>query len=228
MCKILIMVAVCFFIVGCATYKSDIISLDLSKEQRKLADPYINKMRKQIEEHWTPPQSVTKNGEVVVSFKIMPDGRTEDIKIIKSKGDEAMEKSSLQAIVDSSPFASVPPEILKNEEEKYIGITFTFYYYAKPKVTTGAKEGDVYLGILHRATNKGILVLGVIRDTSAWRANIERGDIIVEIDGKKVNSDKTLFDILQLLEIGKKYDIGVMRKDKKETISITAEEYRKK
>lgn len=91
--------------------------------------PYIIKMKKRIEEYWAPPVLFTyygKGGETVIQFKIMPDGKVEDVKVITEKGDESLKKSSLQAILDASPFDPIPQQILA--EEKYLAITFTFYY----------------------------------------------------------------------------------------------------
>ncbi len=92
--------------------------------------PYIIKMKKRIEDHWAPPVLFTyyglTSGETVVQFKIMPDGKVEDVKVIKEKGDESLKKSSIQAILDAGPFDPIPPQILT--DEKYLGITFTFYY----------------------------------------------------------------------------------------------------
>lgn len=92
--------------------------------------PYIIKMKKKIEEHWAPPVIFTyyglTSGETVVQFKIMPDGSVNDLKVIREKGDESLKKSSLQAIMDASPFDPLPPQILT--DEKYLSITFTFYY----------------------------------------------------------------------------------------------------
>lgn len=94
--------------------------------------PYVIKMKKRIEEHWAPPVVFTyyglTSGETVVQFKIMPDGSVEDVNVIKEKGDESLKKSSLQAIMDASPFEPIPPKILEGEKDKYLGITFTFYY----------------------------------------------------------------------------------------------------
>lgn len=107
--------------------------------------PYIIKMKKKIEEHWAPPVLFTyyglTSGETVVQFKIMPDGQVRDLKVLQEKGDESLKKSSLQAIQDAGPFEPVPPQVLAGEKEKYLGITFTFYYIID-KPGEKSAEGD--------------------------------------------------------------------------------------
>lgn len=94
--------------------------------------PYIIKMKNKIEKYWAPPVIFTyyglTSGETVVQFKIMPDGSVQDVSVIKEKGDESLKKSSIQAIKDASPFEPIPSKVLADEKDKYLGITFTFYY----------------------------------------------------------------------------------------------------
>jgi len=131
-----IVLMLCFFCTSCATYRTGIISSNLGAEQRKTTDPYINKMCKRIEDHWKPSEKIqhnfTKNGEVVIQFKIMPDGHVKDVKVIAVKGEkslrEDMKNQALKAVLDSSPFNPIPSKALENEEEKYFNITHTFYY----------------------------------------------------------------------------------------------------
>jgi hypothetical protein len=96
-----------------------------------------------------------------------------------------------------------------------------------PKYFGLPKEGGVFLGIARHAVNDGILVLGVKADSSASKANIEKGDKILEINGKVVNSMKTFSQALETLRVGEKYDILILRNGQLKTISIVAEGYKR-
>jgi hypothetical protein len=88
------------------------------------------------------------------------------------------------------------------------------------------KEGDVFLGIIPHAVNDGIVVIGVKPDSSASKANIEKGDKIFKINGKAANSMKTFSKALESLKVGKKYDILILQDNQTKTISIVAEGYK--
>ncbi|MEA3369003.1 MAG: PDZ domain-containing protein [Candidatus Ratteibacteria bacterium] len=96
-----------------------------------------------------------------------------------------------------------------------------------PKYFSPTKEGDVYLGIMPYAVYDGILVMHVFPDTSASKANLKKGDKILEINGKVVNSIKTLRDVLKVTKLGEKFDIAVLRNNQREVITIVAEVYKK-
>ena len=76
------------------------------------------------------------------------------------------------------------------------------------------------------AVNDGILVLGVEADTSASKADIKKGDKILEINGKVVNSMKTVKQALQAIKVGEKYDVLILRNNEIKTISVVAEGYK--
>lgn len=46
------------------------------------------------------------------------------------------------------------------------------------------------LGIYGRITSQGMLVTDVVRGTEAWEIGLERGDVIVEIDGRHIHSQR--------------------------------------
>lgn len=94
-----------------------------------------------------------------------------------------------------------------------------------PRYST-RKEGEVSLGIMVHAVNDGILVLGVEADTSASKADIKKGDKILEINGKVVNSMKTVKQALQAIKVGEKYDVLILRNNEIKTISVVAEGYK--
>jgi serine protease Do len=62
---------------------------------------------------------------------------------------------------------------------------------------------------------KGVLVGDVIEDSPAEEAGIKRGDVIVKVNDKEVNSPEELQDKIRSIEIGEKANVEVVRDGKK-------------
>ncbi|GAK49243.1 protease Do [Candidatus Moduliflexus flocculans] len=66
----------------------------------------------------------------------------------------------------------------------------------------------------------GTLVGDVLKGGPAQEYGIQRGDVIVEFDGKPIDSPTTLKNIVAVTEIGKKVDVVLYRNGKKQTIQV--------
>ncbi len=62
---------------------------------------------------------------------------------------------------------------------------------------------------------KGVLVGDVIEDSPAEEAGIKRGDVIVKVNDKEVNSPEELQDKIRSIEIGEKANVEFVRDGKK-------------
>lgn len=71
---------------------------------------------------------------------------------------------------------------------------------------------------------KGILVAGVFQDSPADKAGLVRGDIILEVDGKAVNTQSELGDILNQHKAGDALKLLVQRGDATKTVTVTLAE----
>jgi serine protease Do len=101
-------------------------------------------------------------------------------------------------------------------------------------------EGRVvrgYLGILPQALTpelaesldipgtEGILIGQVIEDTPAAKAGLERGDVIVKLDGKKLGTDVNMFRLaVAELPVGDKIRLDVLRDGREKRIEVVLEE----
>jgi protein TonB len=73
-------------------------------------------MKKRLSSNIRYPLEAKKRGYVgmpAVGFSILEDGSVEDAHIVKSSGYELLDKSALEAVLNSSPLEK-PPRILRN------------------------------------------------------------------------------------------------------------------
>ncbi|NIY83544.1 outer membrane-stress sensor serine endopeptidase DegS [Vibrio hepatarius] len=125
------------------------------------------------------------------------------------------------------------------ELETY-GISFAIPYQLANKIMQKIiADGRVirgYIGIDGRDINSvtsrllgnehlgGIVVLGVDPNGPAADAGFEAQDIILKIDGEKVNGRQSVLDIVTELRPGSKVDILILRKGEEMTLSVTVAE----
>ena len=82
-----------------------------------------------------------------------------------------------------------------------------------------------YLGL---EDTDGVLVARVTDDTPAGKAGLEKGDVIVEFDGKPVTELNKFKMTVAEAKIGKKTEIGVLRKGEKILLTAELREYEDK
>ncbi|HEY7532800.1 MAG TPA: DegQ family serine endoprotease [Nitrospiraceae bacterium] len=71
---------------------------------------------------------------------------------------------------------------------------------------------------------KGVLVSDIMDDSPAKKAGIERADVIVEFDGKAMDSPTHLRNAVAQTPIGKKVTLKVIRDKKPKTLEVTVAE----
>ncbi|MBQ4404790.1 MAG: trypsin-like peptidase domain-containing protein [Selenomonadaceae bacterium] len=93
----------------------------------------------------------------------------------------------------------------------YLGVTI----FDKP---TAARYG------YQLSIDKGVYVFQVAIDSPAGRAGFQRGDIILSIDGKEVNSVADVRNAVAAHKVGDKVKVLCDREGKEETVEVTLEE----
>ncbi len=68
---------------------------------------------------------------------------------------------------------------------------------------------------------RGALVQYVEPGKPADRAGIQKGDVVVEIDGRKINTNRELIDYVSYLPVGSKVNITVIRNGQHKTVTAT-------
>ena len=74
-----------------------------------------------------------------------------------------------------------------------------------------------YYGIKDK---KGVLVAQVFEGDPADKAGIQANDVIVEVDGKSIESSRDLTNTIANLEVGKKTPVTLLRDGKKKTVDV--------
>jgi serine protease Do len=75
---------------------------------------------------------------------------------------------------------------------------------------------------------EGALIAGVENDSPADKAGLKRGDLVIEISGKKITDVTTLRNIVASSAPGTKVDFKIVRNGKEQTVTATLGEYREK
>jgi len=78
--------------------------------------------------------------------------------------------------------------------------------------------------VLNVATGQGAIVNDVVPSSPAAKAGVERQDVILDFNGHKVGGTKELQGIVERLEVGKTYNMTVIRDGKQLSVPVTVQE----
>jgi len=88
-------------------------------------------MKRKVEHNVFPPPAFTYmgliSGETILRFKVMPNGSVKDLEVLQYTGHSALKETSVNAIINSSPFKPLPADFPEN----YLEVTAAFTYYVK-------------------------------------------------------------------------------------------------
>ena len=94
----------------------------------------------------------------------------------------------------------------------YLGMTIT-------EVTEDAREAFSL-----PSTTSGAIVQNVTPGKPADRAGIQHGDVIVEIDGRQIRSNRDLIDYISYLPVGSEVKISLLRNGQRQTVTARTAE----
>lgn len=104
-----------------------------------------------------------------------------------------------------------------------------------PQIRMFRSEGDsesettetrTQLGVLTQAGDKGVEVVDVTEPSGAAKAGIQKGDIIVSVDDKKIDKPESLSEYIRSKKAGDVVNIELLRAGKTEKIKATLGEMR--
>ena len=80
--------------------------------------------------------------------------------------------------------------------------------------------GRPRLGVLLAGDDEGVRIAGVTPDSGAARAGLKAGDIIIEFDGKKINSPEELIVSVRSKNVGDRVTLVFMRDGAKKSVTL--------
>ncbi|MBU8922792.1 MAG: hypothetical protein KOO63_13315 [Bacteroidales bacterium] len=90
---------------------------------------YILEMKRKLRSNTHPPGAFSPlgliDGQTVLTFRVMSDGRVEDLNVVEYKGDRTLMETSVDAVEASSAFSPLPDDF----PEEYLELTWTFIFY---------------------------------------------------------------------------------------------------
>lgn len=85
----------------------------------------------------------------------------------------------------------------------------------------GVDGRDLPSSIRHRYNTSGVFIAGIFRNGPADIAGIKPGDIIIEINGTRIDDTRSILDVVSRQHPGTKLDITALRKGKQYTTTAT-------
>ena len=85
--------------------------------------PFMADLQKRISRNWIPPRGM-ESRKVLLLFYVQRDGKVVKVEVEKSSGDQAADRSAIEAVQVSAPFMALPPQI----KEDLLPVEFTFDY----------------------------------------------------------------------------------------------------
>jgi len=139
------------------------------------------------------------------------------------------ERKIIQVTLGESSSASLYnlyPEGLKLEKKK--GFPFRMSIFSGLRLGVSIQDLTDQLGDYFGVKNgKGVLITEVEKESSAEKAGLKAGDVIVEVDNRKVKDSEDIEDIIEIVsdkEKGDKVDLEVLREKRPMKFSLTMEE----
>lgn len=75
--------------------------------------------------------------------------------------------------------------------------------------------------------NEGAMVHSVLPGSPAEKAGVEPGDVILNLNGQKIDSPAALQGVVEQLTIGKSYPLEIVREGKRQKLNVTIEQFTK-
>ena len=108
--------------------------------------PYLKQLMGQVRAIWyknipeAARRPIMKKGKVSIEFRVMKDGKIEDVKNVETSGDPMLDGAAYKSIIASNPVSPLPTGFAC----EYVALRFHFYYNPKPTdVPTPTREDSL-------------------------------------------------------------------------------------
>jgi len=173
---------------------------------------------------------ISYDGEKVYSAKKLTSlvrktepGSRVKIKVIRDGEDKRLTVTLGERSSSISYELLSPEKIIKLKKGKMQPFEFTFY--SRPKIGVAIQDLTEQLGEYFGIKDgEGVLITEVIEGSPAEEAGLKAGDVILEIDGQKVEDTGELLEAISEKEKGDRVELVVLRNKRPKRFSLTLKE----
>jgi photosystem II stability/assembly factor-like uncharacterized protein len=90
----------------------------------------------------------------------------------------------------------------------------------------GLAPDQAWPGFFARDGEDGLRIRNVTEDSSAAKAGVKADDMVLDVDGKKVNTFRGLLDVIKDKKIGEKIKLTIQRGEEKKAVEVALEQFR--
>ena len=127
-----------YYVCNCACFSLEVNppkdSAVVSVENQNALNQYKLNCSEKVQTNWKNSKIKHDDTEIKISFKTLPDGSVEDIKVLQSSKYEQNNQAALDAIADAAPFEPIPEELNAQYTEHIMSFPCRRYAIITPKV----------------------------------------------------------------------------------------------
>ncbi len=150
-------------------------------------------------------------------------GETVKLKILRD-GKQKVVTVTLNEAPESDFYSQNLPQLPRMNTRKPDANTYFFNFYSGSRIGVKVQDLSEQLGDYFGVTDgAGALITEVEEDMPAYKAGLKAGDVIVEVDGKKIEDTGELTNAISEKHAGDKVDVKVMRNHEPQTFAVEVE-----
>jgi C-terminal processing protease CtpA/Prc len=144
---------------------------------------------------------------------------------ISREGKEKVITVTLDQLPESEFYSENLPQLPRMNTKKPDANTYFFKFSSGSRIGVKVQDLTEQLGDYFGATGgEGVLITEVEEDMPAQKAGLKAGDVIVAVDGKKIEDSNELISAISEKEKGDKVNIKVIRNHQPQTFAVEVEE----
>jgi serine protease Do len=186
-------------------------------EQKVPPVPFLGVQTRQEKERLVVVQVTPGSGAAKAGIKARDAITAVDGRPIASQGD------LLGAIAEREPGEQVEIEVARGKEKLTLTATLGKRSDLAALTRRAAKRAP-YLGLTVEERDKRVVIKEVAKDSPAAKAGLKPGDVIVEFDGKKLDSVRAYLAALRAAKPGKQVTIKIKQGDQVRSATVTLTE----
>jgi len=148
--------------------------------------------------------------------------KNEEIIIHKNGNDSGktiIEIDSNVVTVNGKPLSDYSGDVTITRRRNFMGGADGRNFFTQPR-NLMLNDNAAFLGVYSAKTDKGVVINTVLDSSSAKKAGLQKGDIIIKVDNKAINSPEDLRDAIQAYKPGDKVLINYLRDGKKKSVKV--------